>query len=246
VRRSTPVILFVVASIALTACGGKPSGRSNPAKQRDPSAESVTADARDMSSSVPSPGSVDQSTAGGAVEPSVDMQMLGAASGFGGPSGDAIKVTINGRDCISDGLFGICRAATGAGGAFVVATITDHDDYAVATTTVYCGAAPAVPLTSVTARQLVSIADVTFDGYGEALGIVRYAGDESEAMIAYQPAGAACPSVFGLGPIKEESVMIGGNNTVGVTRPDDSLACITSDGAGGFAVSENQTKCPLG
>ena len=61
----------------------------------------------------------------------------------------------------------------------------------------------------------------------------------------FQPAGSTCPQVFGVGPIKVNSIMGGGTDLVSVTRPDGSLACVVADGAGAFTVTEQQTACPL-
>lgn len=169
----------------------------------------------------------------------------GAPTGLvsGGNGTEPVAATLSGRDCTIDGLFGTCRGAAGSGGEFVVASHNDPADYSIWTVVVGCGTQPATPIASVKAKQLVATADLTFATYGDVAGIVRHAEGASEAFLVYQPSGATCPNVFGLGPIQPNSIMTAGTDVVGVTRPDGTLACARADAAAGFVVTEGQTGC---
>ena len=121
---------------------------------------------------------------------------------------------------------------------------SDANDFTIRTVGVRCGLTPAVTMATVTGKQLVVLGQLKFAEFGGVIGVLRYgAGDE--AFLVYQPSGSSCPEVFGLGPIKLDSIMQGGSDVVGITRPDGSLACVVADGAGAFVVSEQQTACPL-
>jgi len=166
----------------------------------------------------------------------------GLVAGAGATS--AVSATVDDTLCTADDPLISCQGATGSGGQFVVTVEFDANDFAIRTAGVRCGLAPAVTMASVTGKQLVVLGQLNFAEFGGVIGVLRYgAGDE--AFLVYQPSGSTCPQVFGLGPIKVNSIMQGGNDVVGVTRPDGSLACVVADGAGAFVVSEQQTGCPL-
>ena len=156
----------------------------------------------------------------------------------------AISATVDATLCTPDDPLISCVGATGIGGQFVVTVENDATDFSVRTVGIRCGLAPAATMASATGKQLVILGSLNFTEFGDVIGVARYgAGDE--AFLVFQPTGSTCPQVFGLGPIKLNSILSGGTNVVGVTRPDDSLACAVADGAGGFTVSEQQTGCPL-
>lgn len=233
--RSQP--LFVVTSVAaavllLAACGGG-SGRRSSASNS--AANTVAVQTTD-------PAAVDAPAQDGP-----PLVSLGTATGLvdGAGAATARSATLSGTQCQADDPMVTCSGATGAGGQFVVTVENDPNDFTIRTVGVRCGLAPAVTMASVTGKQLVVLGQLTFAQYGGVVGVARYgAGDE--AFLVFQPTGSSCPQVFGLGPIKVNSIMGGGTDMVSITRPDGSLACVRADDAGAFTVSEQQTACPLG
>ena len=166
----------------------------------------------------------------------------GLSAGAGATS--ELSATIDGTSCTADDPLASCLGAIGSGGPFVVTVENDPDDFSIRTVGVRCGLTPAVATATVTGEQLVVLGQLSFAEFGGVIGVARYgAGDE--AFLVYQPTGSSCPEVFGLGPIQPNSIMQGGNEVVGITRPDGSLACVVADGSGAFAISEAQDACPL-
>jgi len=135
-----------------------------------------------------------------------------------------------------------CSGATGTSGQFVVTVENDANDFSIRTVGVRCGLAPAVTMATSTGKQLILLGQLTFAEFGNVIGVARY-GTGDEALLVFQPSGSCCAQAFGLGPIKVNSILLGGTDIVGITRPDGSLACAVADGAGAFLVSEQQTQC---
>ncbi len=228
--------LSVVSSVALAAwllagCGGG-SGHRAGGSSSPTSSSGVT---------VTEPVVVDPS-------PNVAVPLVasgtptGLAAGAGATG--VISATVDGTLCTVDDPLISCVGATGSGGQFVVTVENDPNDFSVRTVGIRCGLAPAATMASSTGKQLVILGSLTFSEFGDVIGVARYgAGDE--AFLVFQPSGSTCPQVFGMGLIKANSIMSGGNNVVGVTRPDGSLACVVADGAGAFVVAEQQSACPL-
>ena len=237
--RSRPFVvwsLVVVAVCLLAACGGG-SGRRTAGTNAQAGSTAVNV----VDSVVVAPTQE--------VAPTQDATPLvalgvptGLTAGAGATSG--LSATVDETVCTADDPLVSCMGATGVGGQFVVTVENDANDFTIRTVGVRCGLAPAVTIASSTGKQLVVLGQLNFAEFGGVIGVARYgAGDE--AFLVFQPAGSACPQVFGVGPIKPNSIMSGGTDVVGVTRPDGSLACVVADGAGAFAVSETQTGCPL-
>lgn len=230
--RSRPFSVWapiVVAVWLLTACGGG-SGHRTPASN----GPAGTAAANVTNSVVVDPPAQD-------VPPLV---ALGAPTGLAAGAGATsdISASVDETLCTVDDPLVSCMGATGAGGQFVVTVENDANDFTIRTVGVRCGLSPAVTMANATGKQLIVLGQLNFAEFGGVIGVARYgAGDE--AFLVVQPTGSTCPQVFGLGPIKLNSIMSGGTDVVGITRPDGSLACVVADGAGSFLVSEQQTGC---
>lgn len=226
--------MSVVSSVALAlgllaACGGGSGHRAN-------------------GTNIPTSGAGVNVTEPAVVDPPVQdaapLVAVGSPTGLTAGAGETsvISATVDDTLCTADNPLVTCIGATGSGGQFVVTVENDINDFSVRTVGVRCGLAPAVTMASATGKQLVVLGQLNFAEFGNVTGVARYgAGDE--AFLVFQPSGSTCPQVFGLGPIKLNSIMIGGTNVVGVTRPDGSLACAVSNGTGSFVVAEQQSKC---
>ena len=177
--------------------------------------------------------------------PSISVKFLGERSRITSGAGGArpMDAAPKGRDCgMSKELFGSCRAGTGTGGVYTVTFENNRDDFTW-NVVVRCGVHPAQPIASVQRQKLTVSADLNFDGIGEVVGVLMNATDGSEAALVYQPAGAECPQVFGVGPIKPNTAMGGGHNVVTITRPDSTTACISQKRAVFSVVPAVGTKC---
>lgn len=232
--RHLPVWSSVVISLVLlTACGGNGSGRRATTSSSPGGGVQVTVTVPTV---VTTP-----------VQDAPPLVSLGAATGLttGAGVSTAMSASVDATLCTPDDPLVSCSGATGSGGQFIVTVENDADDFTIRTVAVRCGLAPAVVMATATGKQLVLLGQLSFAEFGDVIGVARYgAGDE--ALLVYQPSGSSCPQVFGLGPIKVNSILIGGTDVVGITRPDGSLACVVADDAGAFTVSEQQTACALG
>jgi len=229
--RPMSVVSVALAVWLLAACGGgsahKGGGANNPANS---SGVTVTEPAV-----VDPPG-----------QDAAPLVAAGTPTGLIAGAGETsvISATVDATLCTANDPLVSCIGATGSGGQFVVTVENDVNDFSIRTVGVRCGLAPAVTMASATGKQLVVLGSLTFSGFGDVIGVARYgAGDE--AFLVFQPSDSPCPQVFGLGPIKLNSIMSGGVDVVGITRPDGSLACAAANGAGAFVVSEQQSACPL-
>jgi len=231
-RPMSVVCSVVLALWLLGACGGGGSGQRSVVSSSP--GNSSGANVTDSTSVDPPIADVPPFVAAGAP--------TGLIAGAGATS--AISAAIDVTLCTANDPLVSCQGATGSGGQFVVTVENDATDFAIRTVGVRCGLTPAVTVANVTGKQLVVLGQLTFSEFGGVIGVLRYgAGDE--AFLVYQPKGSTCPQVFGLGPVKLNSIMQGGNDVVGITRPDGSLACVVADGKGAFVLSEQQSGCAL-
>lgn len=222
---------IAAAVVLLAACGGGSS-------RRTPAANGPTTNASQLVAQT--------STVGATAQEAPPLIALGVATGLTAGAGPTTltSATVDGTQCLAENPLVSCMGATGIGGPFVVTVENDPNDFTIRTVGVRCGLTPAVTMANSTGKQLVVLGQLSFAPYGGVVGVARYgAGDE--AFLVYQPSGSTCPKVFGLGPIKLNSIMGGGADVLSITRPDGSLACIVADDAGTFTVSEQQTACPL-
>jgi len=236
--RSTSVVSsVVVAGLLFGACGGgSDDGSSTPSTPENGSGVNV-----------PDPTGTDPAATTDAPAPdATPFVSAGAPTGLSAGTGatSELSATIDGTSCTADDPLVSCMGAIGSGGPFVVTVENDPDDFSIRTVGVRCGLTPAVATATVAGEQLVVLGQLSFAEFGGVIGVARYgAGDE--AFLVYQPTGSTCPEVFGLGPIQLNSIMQGGNEVVGITRPDGSLACVVADGSAAFTISEAQDACPL-
>lgn len=184
---------------------------------------------------------------GGSGGSDLTTEILGEDTQFaaGGDGASDLDVEVDGRECkLTDVLFGSCRAATGAGGVFVVTAEGNPDDTSEWNMVVRCGLDPAVPVASARGTFTPQYSDLGLEPYGEVFAMTLTGADEAEASLVFQPEGAACPVVWGLGPVKTSGLFVGGTDALNgdvdpiqFTMADGTLACITADGAGGLDVS---------
>jgi hypothetical protein len=174
-----------------------------------------------------------------------DVDVLGEPAGFeSGAAADPIEVGVSGRQCVTSApLFGSCRAATGAGAAFVVTAEGDPDAPADWTIVARCGLAPAVPGAAASGSFTPVLADLALAPYGELAGVTMLGAEDAVAALVYQPEGASCPVVWGLGEIDRGSIFTGGTDALnGEESPlrfrsaDGADACAVADGHGGISV----------
>jgi hypothetical protein len=191
-----------------------------------------------------SSAATESATASETVAPA-DVGVLGEPAGFEpGAEADAIEVSVSGRECVtSEPLFGSCRAATGAGGAFVVTAEGDPDSPSEWTLVARCGLAPAVPGAAASGSFTPVLADLALAPYGELAGVTMLGAEDAVAALVYQPQGATCPVVWGLGEIDRGSIFTGGTDALnGEESPlrfrsaDGAEACAVADGQGGISV----------
>ena len=178
--------------------------------------------------------------------PDATTDVLGEAGLFGPGGGGAAPLVaqVDGRECVlADALFGSCRASTGAGGAFLVTAESTAEAPTTWTMVVRCGTSPGIPAASTHGDFQPQTSDVGLEPYGEVLGITLRA-EVAEAALVYQPDGAECPVVWGLGEVDQGSFFTGGldalsgsSNPIRFTDAQGVRACAVADGAGGIAVS---------
>lgn len=237
-RLARPAIIIVAAMtvvFAAGACGGGGKGdRDRQTTATTESSASTTADA------TPSDATTD---------------ILGESTQFdpGGDGAEDLSSKINGRECVLEGqLFGSCRAATGAGGEFVLTAEGNRDNSSEWNVVVRCGLDPAVPVASARGEFQPITADLGLAAYGEMFGVTLGTAREAEFALVYLPSDAPCPVVWGLGAIKPSTLVTGGLDALNGTerpiqflRPDGVTACVTADDAGGLAVVDHaEGGCP--
>ena len=224
-RNRSVLMLCVIVAFVAAGCGSsKTAGKgSNSTAASDTAATTTTA----------------------ATQPVVDVKFLGETTRIGAGANGAVPMAAapSGRECgMSKDLFGSCRAGTGAGGVFTVTFENDKTDFTW-DVVVRCGVAPAVPIASAPALKLTVSADLKFDSVGEVVGVLMNATDGSEAALVFQPKGESCPEVFGVGAIKPNTALGGGNNVTSFTKPDGSIACIKAKGESFAVTPATGTSC---
>jgi hypothetical protein len=234
VRTWLVALALTLTTATVTSCGDAPSAAG-------PSSDTTTATASEATASE---ATETPSTSEPVGEPVV-IDVLGEASPFE-PGGDAepIEVSVSGRECVlSEPLFGSCRAATGAGGAFTVTAEGDPDSPSEWTVVARCGLTPAAPGASASGAFTPVLADIGLAPYGEVAGVTLLGPDGADAALVYQPQGAACPVVWGLGQVDRTSLFTGGTDALnGEEAPlrfrdaTGAEACAVADGRGGISV----------
>lgn len=231
-----PILTLLGLSMTcLASCGDSPPDSSAP--------ESASAsDPLRTSSSASSSASPATSTP----EPDASADILGEPGLFGPGGADAtsLDVQVDGRECVlSTPLFGSCRASTGAGGAFVVTMESTPEAPTVYDVVVRCGTAPAEAVASAVGDFQPRSSDVGLEAYGEVLG-VTLVGDVAEGALVYQPEGATCPVVWGLGEVDRNNLFTGGLDALNgeatplrFTDAKGAVQCADADGRGGIRVS---------
>jgi hypothetical protein len=225
----------LLAALALTlattaSCGGDAPSTGDGAAPTTP-AESEVTDA------VPATEAADDAPA--------DIEVLGEPSAFEPATGaEPIAVSVAGRECVlAEPLFGSCRAATGAGGAFVVTAEGDPDSPSEWNVVARCGLTPATPGASASGEFTPVMADLALAPYGEVAGVTLIGPDGAVAALVYQAPGTACPVVWGLGDVDRRSIFTGGTDALnGEESPlrfrdaEGADACAVADGEGGVTV----------
>lgn len=219
-------LAVVTILLALGGCGGD-----------DPAAPSAA-----QPSSSESPG------ASASAAPEATAEVLGEDAGFvaGGGGAGPLEVSVNERECVvTEALFGSCRAGSGDGGDFVVTAEGSMDSASEWNIVVRCGLEPAVPAASVLGEFTPVITDLGLADYGDVIGITLLDGPDSRAALVYQPEGAECPVVWGLGPVDEGSFFTGGTDALNGSEsplafrgPGGVNACAVPDGQGGITVGK--------
>ena len=132
---------------------------------------------------------------------------------------------------LADALFGSCRASTGTGGAFLVTAESTPEAPTTWKMVVRCGTNPGIPAASAQGDFQPITSDIGLEPYGEVLG-VTLRGEVAEAALVYQPDGADCPVVWGLGAVDRGSFFTGGLDALsGASNPirfTDPRACPTA------------------
>jgi hypothetical protein len=239
VKRLLTAVALTVAAALTTSCGGSSDAGGQSARPTTPPSSVPTTSETASSETASTPTSEAPDTA-------ADIAVLGGASSFeaGGGSAEPLQVDVAGRECVlSEPLFGSCRGATGAGGAFVVTAEGDPDSVSTWTVVARCGLAPAAAGASASGTFTPVMADLGLAPYGEVAGVTLLGPDHAEAALVYQPQGAACPTVWGLGEVDRASLFTGGtdalNGEESALRFRDATgaeACAVADGQGGIMV----------
>jgi hypothetical protein len=223
-RRSWPIAVLLV--LALVACGG---GGDDDAALDEPGTSTSAA--------------TDEADHGSGDDPTTEILGEETQLSVGATGAEDLRAEVDGRECVlEEALFGSCRASTGAGGAFLVTAEGNEADPSEWNVVVRCGLQPAVPVASARGRFTPVFTDLGSGDYGEMIGMTLLSEDEGDLSLIYLPDGADCPLVWGLGQTARTSILVGGvdalngsEQPVRFTRPDGSVACVESDGDGGFA-----------
>jgi hypothetical protein len=240
-----PVRMWLVAlavTVPATATATACDEAQSTAPRSGPTTGSPSERAEAPSSSEPAAPSSATEADGGTP---IAIEVLGESTAFA-PGGDVepIDAGVSGRECLlSEPLFGSCRAATGAGGAFVVTAEGSADAPGEWTIVARCGLTPAAPGASASGAFTPVVTDLGLAPYGEITGVTLLGPDRAEAALVYQPGGAACPTVWGLGEIDRTSLFTGGTDALnGAEDPlrfrdaTGAEACAVADGEGGISV----------
>jgi hypothetical protein len=236
--RGDLVAVGLTAAVAMTSCGGgSPAAESQPTSSPTSPVASAEATASESAAAPPATEAVEGTAA--------HVDVLGAPSPFApARDGEPMEVSVSGRECVLvEPLFGSCRAATGAGGAFVVTAEGVADSPGEWTVVARCGLAPAAPGAAASGAFAPVLADVGLAPYGDGAAVTLLGTDHAEAALVYQPAGAPCPVVWGLGQVSRTSLFTGGTDAL--NGDEDPLrfldatgaeACAVADGNGGIRV----------
>lgn len=218
--------LLVALPLLVAACGGG----------GDEATDATTGDGATTSTTA-AEGSFDATT-----------EILGAPTTFeaGGGGADALDAEVDNRNCKQgdEVLMGSCRASTGAGGPFLVTSEGDVAAPGEWNVVVRCGINPAEPVASARGTFLPATTDLGLAPYGEVIAVTLIGSAGNEASLVYHPEGSDCPAVWGLGPVEENSLFLGGTDALnGEERPilftkvDGTTACAAADGSGGIEVT---------
>ena len=107
---------------------------------------------------------------------------------------------------------------------------------------VRCGLLPSQPGAAAAGEFTPLVADLGLAPYGEVVGVTLLSADGAEAALVYQPEGADCPVVWGLGEVGSNSLFTGGidalngeENPLRFTDASGADACAVADGQGGIS-----------
>lgn len=224
--------LLLVIALSTTACAEASPDRAGS------TASTALADAQQSDTA----GSPEPVTEPDDVSP---VEVLGDPTQFGsGTNGaTALEVAVNGRECVlSDTLFGSCRASTGTGGQFVVTAEGSVDDPSRWNVVVRCGLKPARPAAVASGQFTPVTTDLGLTPYGEVVGVTLRSSGSVEAALVYQPDGADCPVVWGLGEVGSDSLFTGGTDALNgedapvyFTDAAGARVCAVADGQGGVS-----------
>jgi len=236
--RTPTAVLLLALALALGGCGG---GDEDPATD-NPASDNVDTTAP-TSESPAAEASVE-------AVPDAVSEILGERSDFAAGAGGAapLETDIEGRECLlREALNGSCRGAGGTGGDFVVTAEGSIDAPGEWNVVVRCGLEPAVPAASAQGAFTPVIADLGLAPYGDVIGITLLGASTAEAALIYQPDGAECPVVWGVGGVDSTSLFTGGTDALnGSESPlafrnaQGSDACAVADGQGGITVGTPQ------
>ena len=222
--------LILVASFSVlvaTGCSGDKEAKPSPAAGTQIVGTEVAA-------------AIETTSKTGVVQPGLPVTILGEVTRLQQGANGAKPLnaaTAKRGDCgLPVGTLATCQAATGSGGTFLITQESTAADPTLYSVVVRCGTNPAVPIAAAIGLKSPLAAELSFDLYGEVIGVGLNGTDGSDAALIYQPTGDTCPSIFGVGPVKTFSAMGGGKNIVTMTRPDQSTICVSSDPAAGFVV----------
>lgn len=236
--RLAPVLVLALFLLLLAGCGGDDDSPT--------SSDRTTSAPSGATTPTPTPTPTPAEVEPGAVT----AEILGDAGAFvtGGSGATEVPVEVDGRECVlAQALPLTCRAATGAGGGFVVTAEGVADAPGDFNVVVRCGLDPSLPAASASGDFQPLTADLGIAPYGEVVGITLIGSDRVEASLVYLPEGSACPVVWGLGETDRSSLFTGGIDALnGEESPvlfldgTGTQACAVADGQGGIRVGSPQ------